>query len=235
MRIEILFVLVLMAPQLTATAPIETRLVPRSQITKTGCGLIKGRVLDGAGHPVAGVKIYSLIMDRPPRGREYSTTTDTQGEFSLTCAELGKNSVYIAKEGDGYPDTLLTPFIDPKSVPIINVTAQSRDEVEVHLPPKAGKLNVRVIDAATGRPIDGAILTLCRASSPFDCHQMNANQTSLGLSQLMPAVPFTIKAAAPGHADQSYSGDMPKGPIIILNLAPGTIKNIEIHLKPLSR
>jgi hypothetical protein len=184
---------------------------------------------------VAGVKVYSLILDRPPRGREYSTTTDSQGKFSLTCAELGKNSVYVAKEGEGYPDTLLTPFIDPRSVTIINVTAQSKDEVEVHLPPKAGKLNVRVVDAATGRPIDDAIVTLCRASSPFDCHQMNANQTLLGLSQLIPAVPFTIKASAPGHTDWSYVSDTSKGPTKVLKLAPGTSRNVEIHLEPLVR
>lgn len=235
MTVQALLSLILLALHWGASSPSASRSDRLYQNSKPGCGVVKGRVLDATNHLVADVKVYSLILDRPPRGREYSTTTDAQGQFTLTCAELGKNSIYVAKEDDGYPDTFLTPFIDPKSITVVDVKNQSPARVDVRLPAKAGRLTARVMDAITKRPIEGAVLILCRADSPHDCHQMNANQTPVGFSQLIPPVPITIKASAPGYADLYYLGVEARGHASVIRIAPNTTKTLEISLKQLSR
>ena len=169
------------------------------------CGVVTGEVLDQNGRPVARAKVYSLTLEHLPRGRQQSTLTNEKGIFTLGCVELGRNSIYVGKEDEGYPDTLLTPFLDRKLKPIINVSGEGVQQIELRLPPKAARLNVQVVDAATRRPIEGATLTLCRLDYSRECHQMNANQTAKGFSQLLPPIALSLKASAPDHEDWFYN------------------------------
>jgi hypothetical protein len=115
-----------------------------------GCAVIEGRVVDEAGQPLVGAKVYSMVIDHPGRGRLPSTITDAEGRFSLKCAELGKNGVYVSKEGDGYPDSLFTPFLDRSLIPIVDAPDQKTIAgLEVHAPPRSGRLSIRVIDRKT--------------------------------------------------------------------------------------
>lgn len=194
-----------------------------------GCGVVTGRVLDDSNHPVAGVTVYSLITDRPPRGRISSAMTDDQGTFTLTCAEIGRNSIHVAKVDDGYPDTLLTPFMDAKSIVVVDVKHERPSTLDVRLPPRAGRLSGRLVDAATKKSIEGAVVTLCRAESPYDCHPMNANQTATGFSYLIPPVPFTVRASAPGHMNHVERDS--KGRPNVIRIAPGTTKTLNLTLE----
>jgi len=45
--------------------------------------------------------------------------------------------------------------------------------VEVHLPPRGGKLVAEVIDASTQQSVAGARLTLCSADNPNKCYATN--------------------------------------------------------------
>src|SRR5438132_1769724 len=125
-----------------------------------GCGVIEGRVLDEKGQPVIGAKVTSWVLDYPGPGRIFSTDTDTQGNFILTCAKPGRNAIHVGKEDEGYPSTFEIPFIDPKLIPVITVSEQKVSRgVEVRLGPKAGKLVGQVIDASTRKPIHEVKLT----------------------------------------------------------------------------
>jgi len=141
--------------------------------------------------------------------------------------------MYIAKEDEWYPDTLLTPFMDAKLNPVvIAIDQQTGRGIEVHLGPRSGRLVGSVIDANTKRAIEGAILMICRVSQPRDCHPLNANQVATGFSQLLPPVAFTMKASAPGHHDWYYGNDGSKRHGKSMKLAPGTTKSLVIALKP---
>jgi hypothetical protein len=122
---------------MASTFYATSQLHPATQDITVGCGVIEGRVLDKSGHPVVGVKVSSMINDRPPRGRLLSTLTDDEGRFELTCAQPGRNVVYVSKEDEYYPDTFMNPFVDAKLIPVVNVAEQGITRgVEVHLPPQ---------------------------------------------------------------------------------------------------
>lgn len=197
-----------------------------------GCGVIEGRVLDKIGHPVVGVKVSSMINDRPPRGRLLSTLTDDEGRFQLTCAQPGRNVVYVSKEDEYYPDTFMNPFVDAKLIPVVNVVEQGITRgVEVHLPPKGGKLVATVIDAATQQSVIGAHLTLCRADNPNKCHTINDSSPTGQFRQLVPSIPVMIKVSAPGYEDWWYKEKGSREAAKLL-VAQGSVKGITVLLNP---
>jgi hypothetical protein len=214
-----------------ATGPIYRS----AQSIAVGCGVIEGRVVDEIGHPVAGAKVSSMINDRPPRGRLFSTLTDKEGRFELTCAQPGRNMVYVSKEDEYYPDTFMSPFVDAKLIPVVNVVERGITKgVEVHLPPKGGKLVAEVIDAATQQPVDGARLTLCKADNPNKCYTINDSSPTGQFRQLVPSMPVTIKVSAPGYEDWWYKENDSRNAAKLL-VAPGAIKSISILLTPNKR
>lgn len=113
-----------MSSPLCAITPLE----PSDQGIVAGCGVVKGRVVNDSGHPVAGAKVSSMITDRPPRGRLMSSQTDARGEFTIRCAQPGPNRVYVSKEDQYYPDTFLSPFVDARIIPFVNVVEQGVTE-----------------------------------------------------------------------------------------------------------
>jgi hypothetical protein len=209
-----------------------------AQDVMPGCGAIRGRVVDQNSAPVSGVRIYAMIADHPPQATsgDVSAITDKNGTFFLGCAEPGRNGVYTVKEDDYYPDTLLTPFIDPRFVTAVNVINQQVVRgIEVHLPPKAGKLNVRVHEVGSQKPIDGVTLTICHSDDSVklpgpECRVIT-NLPESGLSQLLPAMTYIIKASAPGYVDWYYPSGS-KATAGALRLTPATIKNLVIALRP---
>ena len=204
------------------------------QAIAPGYGAIEGRVLDEKGHPVSGAKVSSMILDYPP-GRLFSAETDAQGHFSLRYARPGRNAVYVGKEDEYYPDTFLSPFVDAKLVPVVNVVEQSVTEgVEVRLPPRGGKVVAEVIDASTQQPVAGARVTLCRADNPDRCQTINDSSPTGHFSQLIPSMPVTIKVSAPGFEDWWYteSGSTKTSKFLV---PPGAVKGISILLRPNKR
>ena len=214
----------------SASYPVRTLQQPVRGIAP-GYGAIEGRVLDEKGHPVSGAKVSSMILDYPP-GRLFSAETDAQGHFSLRYARPGRNAVYVGKEDEYYPDTFLSPFVDAKLVPIVNVVEQAVTEgVEVRLPPKGGKLVAEVVDAATQQPVDGARLTLCKADNPNKCHTVNHSSPTGQFRQLVPSMPVTIRVSAPGYKDCWYKENGSRKAAKLL-VGPGSVKGISILLTP---
>jgi hypothetical protein len=169
-----------------------------------GCAMIEGRVLGEAGQPLAGAKVYSMVIDHPPRGRLLSTMTDAEGKFSLKCAEPGKNGVYVSKEEDGYPDSLVTPFLERSLIPVVDAPDQKAIAgVEVHAPPKSGRLSGRVINSKTMESIAGAALRFCRVDDPGNCYPTRTDSRG-EFSLLMPPPPFTIQVSAQGYEESHY-------------------------------
>jgi len=178
-------------------------------------------------------------MDRPPNARsaEASTTTGDDGRFFLGCAEPGKVGVYTVKEDKYYPDTMLTPFIDPKFTAAVGVVNQRVTRgVQVHLPPKGGRLTVQVRDARSQQPIDGATMTICRSDTltnpPGPKCRVMTNLTRGNFSMLLPALTYAIKASAPGFKDSYYGSDSAIKHSSVIRLRPEATKSILIPLMP---
>ena len=224
-----LFALLEMSVSFDAFTPLKGSI----QNIAAGCGVIEGRVLDQAGHPVTGAKVSSMINDRPPRGRLMWALSDAEGRFTLTCAQPGSNMVYVSKEDEYYPDTFLSPFVDVKLIPVVNVDEQGvTGNVEVHLPPKGGKVVAQVINAETQQPVDGASITLCRADDPNKCLTINATSQNAQFEKVVPPIRLTVKVSAPGYEDWYYKkGNASIEPGKML-LAPGSTKGLTILLRP---
>jgi hypothetical protein len=207
-----------------------------------GCGVIRGRVIDQNSVPVSGVRVYAMVADHPPRATssDVHAITDENGAFFLGCAEPGRNGVYTVKEDDFYPDTFLTPFVDPRFFTAVDVTDQQVVRgVEVYLPPKAGKLNIRVRDARSEKPIDGVVLTICRSNESVklpgpECSVLT-NLPESGFSRLLPAMAYMIKASAPGYQDWYYGSDGSKKHMEVMQLTPKMTKNLIIALRQQSK
>lgn len=203
-----------------------------SQNIAVGCGVIEGRVLDEDGRPVTGARVSSMVNDRPPRGRLTAALSDAEGRFTLTCAQPGRNMVYVSKEDEYYPDTFLNPFVEAKIIPVVNVAEQRVTEnVEVHLPPKGGKVIAQVIDAATQQPVDGASMTLCRVDDPNKCFTINATFPNAQFEKLLPPIRLTVKVSAPGYGDWYFKEDtdsMEPGKILA---TPGSAKRLTVLLQ----
>ena len=199
------------------------------------CAVIEGLVIDPAGEPVAGVRVYTMAVDRPPRGRVLFATTDKHGAFSVRCAEPGKNRIYVSKEEDGYGDTAFTPFLDSSFVPIINAIDQHVVRgIEVRLPPRSGLLIAHVLDSQTLKPIPGAKATLCRSDSPTECYPTQADAGGQ-ISLRLPPVRVTLMVSASGYEDRFYSkaSTLSKRDIPVrLLIEPKDRKEVTLVLRP---
>ena len=201
------------------------RALSRNSLVSQNCAVIEGRVINERGLPVNRATVHSFLLDRPPRARggEVRTETDQNGTFSLSCVDAGLNGVYVGKEDEYYPDTLLTPFIDAKSIPLVSVPGgRFTKHLEIRIGPKGGRITGKIFDSISHQPIDSAILTICQTSHPKNCRPLNANLTREGFSQLLPAWTFMVKALAPGYE---------AGTSILVELKPSSVKTLMIPLK----
>ena len=203
-----------------------------------GCGVITGRVIDTQGNPVAGVEVRAMITDHVPRGRLFSSITDSDGKFSIPCVEPGKNGVYTSKEDDGYPDNLLTPFrnaaMRPKldEHPIVDVVDQKITAgVEIRLGPPAGRLTVQVTDANTSAPIENATITFCMADDAKVCQSIDIGKSG-EYSILLPPIPLTLKVSAPKYQDWRYQNQKSTEKADILQVSPKGNERLTVSLTP---
>jgi hypothetical protein len=210
-----------------------------SQTPSQRCGSIEGLVLNKMGLPVSGVKVYSEVSDRPGGvDRGSSSETDSNGRFSIGCAEAGRNGVSVSKEDEYYADTLLVSRIDPRNIPVTTVNVvegQTVKGVVIHLPPQSGRLNIRVVDANAGGPVKDATVTVCRRNALANPHRPRCFVThGMSFSGLMAPIDYTIKASAPGYIDWHFSGGL-KGTEPFIRLARAMTRDIIIPLRPVSR
>ena len=162
-----------------------------------------------------------------------SSLTDAKGRFTLTCAQPGSNRVYVSKEDQYYPDTFLNPFVDTKLIRIVNVVEQGVTEgVQVHLPPRGGKVVAQVIDAATQQPVDGASMTFCRADDPGKCLTINATSPNAHFEKVLPSIRLRVKVSAPGYEDWYYKEGNASLRAAKILLTPGSAKRLTILLRP---
>jgi hypothetical protein len=104
----------------------------------------------------------------------------------------------------------------------------STTPVTVHLPLRAGVLQfVRVIDSATGKPVEKASLSLQR----FD--KMGALTLSQQGRLFVPAeTKITVKVTADGYADWFYPGSIDASKATPIELRPSEHLPINISLLP---
>jgi len=194
-------------------------------------GAIQGYVVDADGQPIVGARVFALPhvggFPRPPE----TAVTTAKGEFLLTQAQVGANSVFASKNGDGYPDTTFAAFTDGVvSVPQVNVNAGSTAAGVVVELKKGGQLSGTVSDFQTKKPIVGAEIVISRADDPH-LYVAFRSDTAGHFTMDVPARPFNVQISQPGYTTWENGELAPhsKGPPICV--APATRREFSMALK----
>ncbi|WP_203409775.1 carboxypeptidase regulatory-like domain-containing protein [Archangium violaceum] len=124
--------------------------------------LVRGRVVDEAGHPVDGVRV--ALSRPPPGGGEdapvfVSTVSDAEGTFSLDAPEPGDYTAHLS-----HPDFLVTE--GPVSAPVEGARLVLRSGTHVE---------VEVVDES-GRPVAEAEVSV-RVAGAEDSHEEKTGTT----------------------------------------------------------
>jgi len=219
MRAAFLLILVSFAP---ATAS------PAQQVLN-GTGLVRGTVLDDHNQPLGDASVtLDLEDDRPghrlvPRGK-----TDSEGNFVIDHLRWGKYRIGVGKEEAGYPDTRWEIYSG--GVHPIAVISPDHPEASVVLSvgPKAGVLNVVVLDASTGQPIDASLLGGAIWICPDD-HNYRLSGTIINNNRLLipPFVAVGVEIDADGYQPERYPEK--------IVLPPGGEMTVRVNLWPVPK
>ncbi len=199
----------------------------------TQSGAIQGQVVYAEGQPVSGAVVYARKADFV-KGIEPFAHSDKQGRFIIRNLTPGTYTVYGGKEEDGYPLTT-SAFHSVGNViaPQVNVNdQQTTSQVVVQLGPKAAKLAVRIVDAATTRPIEEVSITLRRVDNANYMYSTGPNgPKGGGFEILVPSVPVTVEVQARGYEKWNYRAAGADAREDVLHLAPGERKDMIISLR----
>lgn len=187
---------------------------------------VHGRVVDGAGAPVAGAGVRVGGQDTrrgtmPPQivrmmllSEPVRTTTDGEGAFTVSGLKEGQVSLLVSHEG----------FV---SEPVSGLAVPSDDVLEVVLKP-ASRVLGRVVDAAGAPFPEARVQVIAEAAGGSATFGLGPRATTgadgtFELEDVEPG-PATVEATASGFKTFRLSGLMvPEG---------GTLEGVELVLEP---
>ena len=186
----------------------------------TSC--ISGSVVDESKKPVAGINVEAFPVFSPnsyPKDSYPSTTTDEQGRFKLSELEKGPYILYTKNESESYPSTR-NSFYRLTAQPSTQA-AEKCAKVVVRLDPKAARLRIHVVDAATGVPLPRFGVSF---RNPSGAHLVVSN-ASQDQEVLVPAhTALTVSA---------WSFRYPRSqPMAVTTPGPDTTQDVTVQLSP---
>jgi hypothetical protein len=194
---------------------------------------IVGYVKDRQNHAVAGAEVcadpWSGSAGTIPR-----TVSKRDGGFTLEILRTGTYTISAQHLTKGYPDPWTgfygSYFGDP---PVVTVEeSNDLEPVEVRVGPKAGRLNLTIIDDQSGRPVEKGLLSVCRTDDPRMCRDMSTAFPRGRYELLAPEVPFTIKFEVWGKDwEKRYAVDGDGLPVDLLQVDLGARKRMSIRLR----
>lgn len=195
-----------------------------------GFGEIKGRVINAQGEPVYGAEVYAHSM--PLRmGAPSGARSDKNGTFTIRHLRVGRYRISVVKEEARYGWTF-SRFYAAGLVQLPEVMVYEGGTVsagDVRLGPRAGKLVGTLRDAKTRKgivslpsPEQARHLILCRLDDPKNCSEASPDKNG-HFEILVPPLPVTIEATAPGYE---------KKDLATLHLKSGEIRRLDILLTP---
>ncbi len=191
-------------------------------------GTITGTVVDETGKPLAGAKVHIAERDRVVGHRliQYYETDDN-GRFRIPHVPWGTYVLMAGKERAGYPD-LVFNFYNDLALPTATLAeAFPSADVMVKVGPKAGVLELEpVTDAATGKEIPLASVTLRRADNPDLSISGSASQRRIFVPSLTRIV---AEIMAEGYKSWPPSGAEADGTLF---LRPEEIRKLRVALQP---
>jgi len=214
------------APKVVNTAAPAKAPAPESdagpQPDMHGPGCITGVVVDENKKPVAGIKIRILPLSAGRTGPHSFATSDENGEFRSQTLEDGTYQVETVNMREGYPPTSL-PLYRPTGLPVVTVRPGGGcSNIIVSVGPKAGHLNLTVLDAATHEQLSRFRVTLQRTGDLTSTLSLNSNGQRGIL--VPPLTEVVVQVSALGY-QKSES-------ITVKSIPPDGVKELTVELKP---
>ena len=189
-------------------------------------GTITGTVVDNAGRPAVGAKVYAIrnlaAGERQPVHHLLpSQITNEDGSFSIQSLGFGTYSLYTEDIKDGYPNTRLGIYRDGLSEPTkvtLSATA-STAYAKLSLGTKAGTIAVSTFDVVTGLPVKGAAFSIWPIKTPS---LWLRSQNMYGKQLIPPNEKIGFAVMAPGYQTWYYPGSP-----VALDLKPVILKSGE--------
>jgi len=194
-------------------------------------GTINGVVIDPDGNPVPDARVR--LADAPVRAMniEKTTPTGTDGKFVIGNVKWGTYTLQAMKPEEGYPDPFVLMYRYHVVQPTATVSpAQPVADIVVPIGPKAGQLRISIADAATGKELDSATMTLVRRDDEF----VKTSIPVAGAPVLVPAETLLVIAIhVDGYSDWYYPGRTVRGLAEPISLGSGEQKTLRVRLQPL--
>ena len=160
---------------------------------------VEGRVIDGAGAPVAEAKV-NLTTEQ--RHESEDVSTDASGTFAVPVAR-GSHVLTIAKNGFA----TFTQRVEAGTAPLLVRLAQTKG------------LRVRLTDARDGRTLDGYVVAV--DSGGLQVSRTDEKQTDGTMLVPVADGTYRISVSANGYASQSVRATVPFEGELRLALTPG--------------
>jgi peroxiredoxin len=188
--------------------------MPELKIEMQPGKILKGRVLDETGKPVAGAGVQMDRENLEPLEFDWSATTDSQGRFQWDSAPSGGHPYLIT--ADGY-NLRCEPDL---------VADGSEKTITIRKPNGKTDVDGKVTDAATHAPLDKFTLTVYLTTDQGTTHaekevsspagdylvEVDPKVTSFSLEFRRPGyLPVTTEAKSPGDGDQREDIPLEKG------------------------
>lgn len=184
-------------------------------------GLIRGIVVNNSGQPVADAMVYALPSNAPPGPQAtHSTETDTSGRYEIRGLAFDKYIILADKPDSGYPNTRLA-FYSDLNAPTAMIGASSPEaDITIRLPPKAGWLELLVVDAKTGKELRSSVVTMRRVRNPQLFVTLSSTVRRIAIP---PDVNIRVEISAPNYRVQ---------PPFVIYLRPEEERKMRITLRP---
>ncbi len=202
--------------------PGEERLLVLS-LEPVGIGCLSGVVVDATGKPVAGITVQPLLQHDPLNAKlPLHTQTDERGRFQMDDLHPGVYELFVNGTKKGYDgfSTMKTygHYPEAKVLP-----STSCAEIKVRLTPPQARLQVRVVDAVTQRPIANFKYRVL-STTPAKGWEVNSITRE---ALVPPGKPCTLEVHAEGYRT---SRRIPLG-----KFQPSEVRRMKIQLRPIGR
>jgi len=191
--------------------------------------IVKGRVLDSDGLPVAGASVTASPTS-PLKGLVPTAKTDIHGEFSVVVNQTGE--FFVTAKSDDYMSTGNRFYYpNPATEALVKVVAgEPPPFATVRFGPFEGLLRIGLADVQTHEPIREAMINLCRADAPKYCHRFTSRDPRGSHGILVPDARFTIQISADGY-DDAYGETLAQNGLQVMQISHDTRKQINIPMR----
>jgi hypothetical protein len=209
-------------------------LLPASAARQDAPGLvIAGHVFDQSGRPFAGAAVYAIREGQPP-GKIFSGRSGAGGEFVVRVREPGRYAVLANKSNhswdEGYMPQNIPFFRYPGATADVTVAAGGAlHGVQLRLAPRNGVVAGRIVDAATGLPVQAVRFKRCQVDHPTICNGGSSRVERGAFYLAAPHVPFTMKIEADDYEDWFAPDGVSEG--AILSVPSGERLTLEVALR----